>query len=456
MKYLKKFNEGSLTSTLTTEMVADLRDFCRDHLAYLIDEGFTVRVTPTFYGNECDIFIFKEVTERFTDIVTNDWSSIKDQIIPFLYMLNKHYTIIESEDDHYNRRFQRFFTIQPNKVDSFINDTIDDFKLKQLKIRVDFKDKSIKEAISQQDLKDFCEQYLAYLLDDGYVLDFREAGRVTQIDLVKPKENPLHGNIWSPGQGGSVDWMDWDHIKDHFIPFLKMLDREYDVKDNLITFQTRGAVQVKISFQDVIDDKVEEKILSVTKFKYSTTISSIRIPLLDQSVGQYSWQLKEAKEDWRRNFPDDELQEVCDRFLPYLYDEGFEVMVTIPTYFMFKKNIITLWKEQEKGDGQGLHIIPFYWHEIKDRFLPLFDYLNKYYPLGSVKLVSYEPPRLGSSNKKALTFRPDNSEEWTSKEDKANIMGFSILEEVMSRDNAYGRPMKIGEIIIEVQNLGEL
>ena len=94
---------------------------------------------------------------------------------------------------------------------------------------VDFKYQSITEAISQEDIKDFCEQYLAYLLDDGYALDFRVSGRVTQIDLVKPQDNPQHGR-WRPGFGGTVDWMDWDHIKDRFIPFLQMLDKEYDVK----------------------------------------------------------------------------------------------------------------------------------------------------------------------------------------------------------------------------------
>jgi hypothetical protein len=216
-------------------------------------------------------------------------------------MLNKHYTIIESEWSSSNR----FFTIQPNKVDSFINDTIDDFKLKQLKIRVDFK---------------------------------------------------------------------------------------------------------------------------------------------DHSFGQ-SWQLKEAKEHWRRNFPDDELQEVCDTFLPYLYDEGFVVQTTVPTYFMFKRNIITLWKEQESS--KGLEIVPFYWHEIKDRFLPLFDYLNKYYPLSKVRLVHYYDTWERKENKKEVVFKSDDEKYWEG-------LPFSKFEEIMSRDNAYRRPMKIGEIIIEVQNLDEL
>lgn len=443
MRYLKRFNEGRLTSTLTTEMVAELRDFCRDHLAYLIDEGFSVQVIPTFYGNECDIFIFKEVKERFTDIVTTEWSSIKDKVIPFLYMLNKHYTIIDVEDDHYNISFQRFYTIQPNEIDSFINDTIDNFKVKKLRIKVDFKDQSITEAISQEDIKDFCEQYLAYLLDDGYALAFRESGRVTRIDLVKPQDNPQHGR-WSPGFGGAVDWMDWDHIKDRFIPFLQMLDKQYDVKDNLVIFQCPRAIQIKIPFQDVIDDKVKDILHDKLTLDARDKISSIRIPVLDHSVGQYSW-MNEAKEDWRRNFPDDELQDVCDTFLPYLYDEGFTVQTTVPTHYMFKKNLITLWKEQESS--KGLEIVPFYWHEIKDRFLPLFDYLNKNYPLGEIRLVGWE-----DGKKKEVVFKSYGDEK------RRSWVGhpFSKFEEIMSRDAAYGRPMKIGEIIIEVQNLDEL
>lgn len=310
---------------------------------------------------------------------------------------------------------------------------------------------TITEAISQEDLKDFCGQYLAYLLDDGYDLDFREAGRVTQIDFVKP----INGSIdvrtsTEPGGGTPLEWFDWDHIKDHFIPFLKMLDREYDVKDNLITFQCPRAIQIRIPFQDVINDKVKDILHDKLTLDTRDKISSIRIPLLDHSVGQYSWQIKEAKEDWRRNFPDDELQEVCDTFLPYLYDEGFVVHITVPNHYMFKKNIITIWKEQEKGDGQGLHIIPFYWDDMKDRFLPLFDYLNKYYPLGKVRLVHYYDTWKRKENKKEVVFKPDG--------DRDSWVGhpFSKFEEIMSRDAAYSRPMKIGEIIIEVQNLDEL
>jgi hypothetical protein len=306
--------------------------------------------------------------------------------------------------------------------------------------------KRFNEAISQEDLKDFCEMYLAYLLDDGYALDFRESGRITQIDLVMPKYNTPNGS-WAPGGGGPVGWMDWDQIKDSFIPFLKMLDREYDVKNNLITFQCPRAIQIQIPFQDVIDDKVKDILHDKLTLDARDRISSVRIAVLDHSVKDYAWQVKEAKEDWRRNFSDDELQDVCDTFLPYLYDEGFTVQTTVPNY-IFGKSIITLWKEQESS--KVLKNVPFYWHEIKDRFLPLFDYLNKNYPLGKVRLVHYYNSWERKENKKEVVFKSDNDKEsWSG-------LPFSKFEEIMSRDATYGRPMKISEIIIEVQNLDEL
>ena len=159
--------------------------------------------------------------------------------------------------------------------------------------------KKFNEAIEPDEIKDFCEMYLAYLLDDGYALTFNESGRVTQINFVKPNTDVEHIGY---------SWMNWDQIKDSFIPFLKMLDKQYDIKDNLIFFQIRAAAQIKMSFQDVIDDKVKEKIYSVTKefleaplkgyknhdYEHATVISSVTIVLLDHSVGQYSWQLKES------------------------------------------------------------------------------------------------------------------------------------------------------------------
>ena len=158
MKYLKSFSYVEQIS-LTSEMVGELRDFCRNRLAYLMDEGFVVQVNPTFNGTKCDISIFKSDHRSSTS-----WLLIKDYIIPFLYMLNREYKIIGSDYDETHN----FIDIHPDMV---VGDIFDDDKRidRRIKIRVDFKD--INEGYGKSDLDElteFCNDYLSYLLDDDY------------------------------------------------------------------------------------------------------------------------------------------------------------------------------------------------------------------------------------------------------------------------------------------------
>lgn len=221
--------------------------------------------------------------------------------------------------------------------------------------------KKFNEAIEPDEIKDFCEMYLAYLLDDGYALAFNESGRITRIDFIKPKTDVEHI---------SVDWMNWDEIKDSFIPFLKVLDKQYDIKDNLIFFQIRAAAQIKMSFQDVIDDKVKEKIYSVTKgyknhdYEHATVISSITIVLLDHSVGQYSWQLRTNE-----SLKDDLLEFTQDR-LAYLIDDGFEITTRNTQNDLYVIGCTRISIVKRSG---------FTWEEITDRFSPYIYMLNKEY-----------------------------------------------------------------------------
>ena len=82
--------------------------------------------------------------------------------------------------------------------------------------------KKFNESLTQDEIRDFCEMHLVYLLDDGYELAFREIGRITQINCLKP--NGVTPIRWTPGQGGQVDWFNWDDIKNRFIPFLQILN----------------------------------------------------------------------------------------------------------------------------------------------------------------------------------------------------------------------------------------
>mgnify|MGYP000718307147 CR=1 FL=1 len=84
MKHLKKFNES------INEY--DLKDYCETHLAYLMDEGLEVRID----NDRSDLFVTLYLYQ--SNGHGRPWSEIKDQIMPFLYRLNKVYEINSLED----------------------------------------------------------------------------------------------------------------------------------------------------------------------------------------------------------------------------------------------------------------------------------------------------------------------------------------------------------------------
>lgn len=103
--------------------------------------------------------------------------------------------------------------------------------------------KSIFEGIEQSDideLKDFCEMYLAYLIDDGWrvtVNNWSESKLFERIDEMNVYISllPLQKNA------------NWEDIKDHFIPFFSMLIKRYELVETLL--RIRGVNARKFSLQ---------------------------------------------------------------------------------------------------------------------------------------------------------------------------------------------------------------
>jgi hypothetical protein len=72
--------------------------------------------------------------------------------------------------------------------------------------------------VDSDELQDFCETYLAYLLDDtSFKIEVVESLKWESyiIWLGVPFSNPTK----------------WNDIKDYYIPFVTMLSREYDLND---------------------------------------------------------------------------------------------------------------------------------------------------------------------------------------------------------------------------------
>ena len=99
MKHLKRFNEG-----VTQE---DLQDFCESSLAYLMDEGFTIKIYgPDVPGRhlpkrQFNIWLHKDNAKEFFK-----WDDVKDYYIPFLQLLSNRYEIYHFDSNQPEIRFR--------------------------------------------------------------------------------------------------------------------------------------------------------------------------------------------------------------------------------------------------------------------------------------------------------------------------------------------------------------
>jgi len=122
--------------------------------------------------------------------------------------------------------------------------------------------KKFNESLNKEELQDFCDTYLAYLLDDDYTCDVETGYEwshttekitsklVTKIILLKYKNN-----------SSKTEKFLWDNVKDHFISFIHLLSKDYNI-DNFdfmwVGLEKGSNIPVlkstKRSLQQVLDD----------------------------------------------------------------------------------------------------------------------------------------------------------------------------------------------------------
>lgn len=110
MKYLIKFFESFGNS----EIKEELQNFCNENLAYLLDEGFEVKVIWT---PNCDAWRikFNKIEKNlpdFRDVERSGsfyWREIKDEFIPFFEMLDIKYEVCGTFNKTWIPSFQKDF-----------------------------------------------------------------------------------------------------------------------------------------------------------------------------------------------------------------------------------------------------------------------------------------------------------------------------------------------------------
>jgi hypothetical protein len=80
------------------------------------------------------------------------------------------------------------------------------------------------ESVNKEELQDFCDTYLAYLLDEGYSIVVSEIGFDEYVLVLRNGRRLDNVPIDSPEL-----LFPWEEVKDHFIPFLHMLSKQYKI-----------------------------------------------------------------------------------------------------------------------------------------------------------------------------------------------------------------------------------
>ena len=84
--------------------------------------------------------------------------------------------------------------------------------------------KKFNESLNKEELQDFCDTYLAYLLDEGYSTEANEIGFGEYVLVLRNENRPTNVPMDSPEL-----LFTWEEVKDQFIPFLHMLSKQYTI-----------------------------------------------------------------------------------------------------------------------------------------------------------------------------------------------------------------------------------
>jgi hypothetical protein len=98
MKHLRRFNEK-----LSDDFISELKEFCETHLAYLLDEDFSIGYRILNNSGRNDIHIPSiEIVIRSTkdkgpirNLMPFSWEEVSNHIIPFIHFLNIKYCLTQ-------------------------------------------------------------------------------------------------------------------------------------------------------------------------------------------------------------------------------------------------------------------------------------------------------------------------------------------------------------------------
>ena len=131
------------------------------------------------------------------------------------------------------------------------------------------------------ELKEFSENCLAYLLDEGFELELVDRnGRESNDPSFDEDAEYFWVDLYGPTENGDTISYSWDQIKDYYIPFLKLVQKRYTLTDgdwnkDLVLFKIEEGADVETAFKRFeVEDVIDDKITSDSIYSVSIKVSS--------------------------------------------------------------------------------------------------------------------------------------------------------------------------------------
>lgn len=244
MKYIKLFEQ----QWQQPDQGEELLDFSMDSLAYLMDDGYKVIVETS--SDVYDAIRIRKGERPFDypfDKLGFNWEEVKDIILPYLIRVDRKYEVMVIT----------FFTKNLGRSVSFtkdgyakIQELLDEEKSYNNLRGWDFEEIRIKvkklpliynrnesfdrwSRDQKNELTEYCETNLAYLMDEGFKIRVgQNIGHNTiSTDGKKLIPNPEFHNVSIQiTKGEEREDFFWDEVRDHIIPFIMRLNNKYDIQ----------------------------------------------------------------------------------------------------------------------------------------------------------------------------------------------------------------------------------
>ena len=116
------------------------------------------------------------------------------------------------------------------------------------------------DLVNREELKDFCEMYLAYLVDDNIKISVVQNNILYKNKGITREPICINIHVFMSYENNQAIFKTWGEVKDQFIPFIQMLDNNYNIAyDKSVEFPN-VATTITFTKDEIINDVPNDNI----------------------------------------------------------------------------------------------------------------------------------------------------------------------------------------------------